>query len=96
MLIGPATDFEKENVSVDRETCIKTFRENIRNSGIRDYNVLFSLQKQDYSLIKNGKILDKIIDVLENSGEFSLVWELLNSILDNFRKWYNLCPLDSS
>lgn len=54
------------------------------------------LQKQNYPLIKKGDILDKIIDVLENSGKLSLAWELLNSVSDSFRKWCNLHHLDIS
>ena len=54
------------------------------------------LQKQNYPLIKKGEILDKIIDILENSGKLSLAWEILNSASDSFRKWCNLHHLDIS
>ncbi|AKB52613.1 hypothetical protein MSBRW_3360 [Methanosarcina barkeri str. Wiesmoor] len=41
MPIGPTTYFGKERVFVDREACIQAFRENIQNSEIKEYNVLF-------------------------------------------------------
>lgn len=41
MPIGPTECFGKERVFVDREACIQAFRENILNSGDKEYNVLF-------------------------------------------------------
>ena len=175
MPIDPTTYFGKERVFVDREPCIQAFRENIQNSGTKEYSVLFyhgiagigksklqkelqrilneeypeirwasidldvktyrdigtflitlrnkiqeghiakfhlfnavhaiywkkihpeiPLQMQNYPLIKKGDILDKIIDVLENSGKLSLAWEILNSASDSFRKWCKLHHIDIS
>ena len=175
MPIGPTIYFGKERVFVDREACIQAFRENIQNSGTKEYNVLFyygiagigksklqkelqkildeeypeirwasidldvktyrdigtflitlrnkiqeghsakfhlfnavhaiywkklhpeiPLQMQNYPLIKKGDVLDKIIDVLENSGKLSLALEILNSASDSFKKWCKLHHLDIS
>ncbi len=41
MPIGLTTYFGNERVFVDRESCIQAFRENIQNSGNREYNLLF-------------------------------------------------------
>jgi hypothetical protein len=96
MLIDPATHIETENVFVYRDNCIKNFKKYSQKLELREYIVLFSLQKQDYFLIKKNELLNKIINFLDNSGKFSLVWEFLNSVLDNLKKWYYLYPLDPS
>jgi hypothetical protein len=96
MLINPSTHIEKESVFVDRGNCIKNFKEYSQNLEFWEYIVLFSLQKQDYFLIKEDELLNKTSYVLDNSGKLSLVWEFLNSVLDNLKKWYYLYPLDPS
>ena len=54
------------------------------------------LQKQDYPLIKKGDFLEKIINVLDNSGKTALAWEILNRSSESFRKWCNLHHIDIS
>lgn len=96
MLIDPAMNIEIENVFVNRDSYIKNFKEDSHNLEFRGYIVLFFLQKQDYLFIRKNEILNKIINFLDNSVKFLLVWEFLNSVFDNLKKWYYLYPLDPS
>lgn len=54
------------------------------------------LQKQNYPLIDKGGFLEKIINVLDSSGQANFAWEILNSASEGFRKWCNLHHIDIS
>ncbi|HII78984.1 MAG TPA: hypothetical protein HA261_00880, partial [Methanosarcina sp.] len=62
MPIGPTTYFGKERVFVDREACIQAFRENIQNSGTKEYNVLFYYGIAGIGKSKLQKELQKMLD----------------------------------
>ncbi len=62
MPICPTIYFGKERVFVDRETCIQAFRENIQNSGTKEYNVLFYHGIAGIGKSKLQKELQKILD----------------------------------
>jgi len=52
------------------------------------------LPKQNYPLIEKGEFLEKIIDVLDNSGQIILAWEILNRASESFRSWLHLHYID--
>lgn len=54
------------------------------------------LQKQNYPLIEKGGFLEKIINVLESSGQIILAWEILNRASESFRKWLHLHNINIS
>lgn len=62
MPVGPTIYFGKERVFVDREACIQAFRENIQNSGTKEYNVLFYHGIAGIGKSKLQKELQKILD----------------------------------
>ncbi len=54
------------------------------------------LKKQNYPLIEKGAFLEKIIDVLDNSGQIILAWEILNRASESFKRWLHLHHIDIS
>jgi tetratricopeptide (TPR) repeat protein len=82
MPIGPTTYFGKERVFVDRETCIQAFRENIRNSGNLEYNVLFYHGIAGIGKSKLQKELQKILD--EEYPE--ILWAAIDLNIKTYRE----------
>ena len=67
MPIGPTIYFGKERAFIDRELCIQAFREDIQNSGTREYNILFyqgiaGIGKSKLQKELQKKELQKILD----------------------------------
>jgi len=82
MSIGPTTFFGKERVFVDREDCIQAFRENIRNSGTREFNILFY-----YGIAGIGKSkLQKELQVILNEEYPEIVWAAIDPSTKNYRE----------
>ena len=82
MPIGPTTYFGKERVFVDREPCIKAFRENIQNSENREYNILFY---HGIAGIGKSKLQKELQNIL-NEGYPEIVWAAIDLNTKTYRE----------
>ncbi len=81
MPIGPTTYLGEERVFVDREACIQAFRENIQNSGNREYNVLFY-----YGIagIGKSKLQEELQEILDEEHP-EILWASIDLDIKTYR-----------
>ncbi|MFZ2497858.1 tetratricopeptide repeat protein [Methanosarcina sp.] len=85
----PSSDYEmekryidNERVFVDRETCIRAFKDNIQNLETREYNVLFYYGIAGIGKSKLQKWLQKILD-----DEYpEILWAAINLNTETYRE----------
>lgn len=77
----PTTYFGKERVFVDRKACVQAFRDNIQNSGNKEYNVLFYHGIPGIEKSRLQKELQNILD--EEYPE--IVWTSIDFDIKTYR-----------